>query len=307
MIEADEYDTAFFDKRSKFVHYRPKTCVLNNLEFDHADIFENLQAIEKQFHHLLRTVPQSGRVIFNAHEESLKRVLSMGLWSECESFASQTLAPLSDWTLKGPPESFDVLHKGLPVGQLTWTVQGVHNQMNALACIAAAHHVGVSAELSIQALTQFQNVRRRMELKAQVTLAGQPSTKPVNVFDDFAHHPTAIKTTLEGLRRQVGNTARILCVFEPRSNTMKLGSMKALLPGSLASADWSFCYTSGLDWDAQEALSTLGDKAFCSADLNELVAHVASHAQANDQIICMSNGGFGGIHQKLTDALKAKA
>ena len=307
VIEADEYDTAFFDKRSKFVHYRPKTCVLNNLEFDHADIFENLQAIEKQFHHLLRTVPQSGRVIFNAHEESLKRVLSMGLWSECESFASQTLVPLSDWTLKGPPESFDVLHKGLPVGQLTWTVQGVHNQMNALACIAAAHHVGVSAELSIQALTQFQNVRRRMELKAQVTLAGQPSTKPVNVFDDFAHHPTAIKTTLEGLRRQVGNTARILCVFEPRSNTMKLGSMKALLPGSLASADLSFCYTSGLDWDAQEALSTLGDKAFCSADLNELVARVASHAQASDQIICMSNGGFGGIHQKLTDALKAKA
>jgi UDP-N-acetylmuramate: L-alanyl-gamma-D-glutamyl-meso-diaminopimelate ligase len=306
VIEADEYDTAFFDKRSKFVHYRPKTCVLNNLEFDHADIFENLQAIEKQFHHLLRTVPQSGRVIFNAHEESIKRVLSMGLWSECESFASQSFAPLSDWTLKGAPESFEVLHKGLSVGQLTWTVQGVHNQMNALASIAAAHHVGVSAELSIQALTHFQNVRRRMELKAQVMLAGQPSTTPVNVFDDFAHHPTAIKTTLEGLRRQVGNTARILCVFEPRSNTMKLGSMKALLPDSLASADLSFCYTQGLDWEAQEALSALGDKAFCSSDLNELVARVASHAQASDQIICMSNGGFGGIHQKLTDALKAK-
>jgi len=307
VIEADEYDTAFFDKRSKFVHYRPKTCVLNNLEFDHADIFENLQAIEKQFHHLIRTVPHSGRVIFNAHEESLKRVLSMGLWSERESFALHAMAPLSDWTLKGPPESFDVLYKGTQVGHLTWSLQGVHNQMNALACIAAAHHVGVAADLSIKALAQFQNVRRRMELKAQVVLGGLGLQTPVKVYDDFAHHPTAIKTTLEGLRRQVGEQTRILCVFEPRSNTMKLGSMKALLPQSLASAELSFCYTSGLDWNAQEALSDLGQKVFCSADLSELVAQVVSHAQAGDQIICMSNGGFGGIHQKLTDALKAKA
>ena len=307
VIEADEYDTAFFDKRSKFVHYRPKTCVLNNLEFDHADIFENLQAIEKQFHHLIRTVPQSGQVIFNAHEESLKRVLGMGLWSESVSFALNTVTPVPDWTLSGPPESFDVIHKGTPVGHLDWRVQGVHNQMNALACIAAAHHVGVAADLSIKALTEFQNVRRRMELKAQVVLKGFDLQMPVMVYDDFAHHPTAIKTTLEGLKRQVGDKSRVLCVFEPRSNTMKLGSMKALLPQSLSSADLSFCYTSGLDWDAQEALSALGEKAFCSAELNELVAQVVSHAQPSDHIICMSNGGFGGIHQKLTHALKAKA
>ena len=307
VIEADEYDTAFFDKRSKFVHYRPRTCVLNNLEFDHADIFDNLQSIERQFHHLVRTVPQSGRVIYNAEEKSLQRVLEMGLWSEAEGFALSQACTATDWSLEGPPESFDVIFKGTVVGHLSWGVQGVHNQMNALACIAAAHHVGVDAQKSIEALTLFQNVRRRMELKGQVALGGQSPGTPVCVFDDFAHHPTAIKTTLEGLRRQVGPAARILCVFEPRSNTMKLGSMKALLPESLAEADLSFCYTAGLDWNASEALLPLGDKAFCNAELDALVKEVVSHARSADQIVCMSNGGFGGIHQKLMDALKAKA
>ena len=307
VIEADEYDTAFFDKRSKFVHYRPRTCVLNNLEFDHADIFENIHAIEKQFHHLVRTVPQSGRVIYNAQEQSLATVLKMGLWSSSEGFASEHLtgAPVA-WNLQGPPESFDVIHQGVVVGHLEWSVQGVHNQMNALACIAAAHHVDVPVELSIEALKQFQNVRRRMELKGEVQLSGFDVSAPVRVYDDFAHHPTAIKTTLEGLRRQVGTGARILCVFEPRSNTMKLGSMKALLPESLASADLSFCHTAGLDWDAEDALASLKGKAFCSAELNALIALVVREAQAGDTIVCMSNGGFGGIHQKLIDALKLK-
>ena len=306
VIEADEYDTAFFDKRSKFVHYRPRTCVLNNLEFDHADIFDNLQAIERQFHHLVRTVPPSGRVIYNAEEDSLQRVLKMGLWSQAEGFALSKTTSGADWALQGPPESFDVIYKDAVVGHLSWGVQGVHNQMNALACIAAAHHVGVEADQSIEALTHFQNVKRRMELKGQVAIGGRSQESAVSVFDDFAHHPTAIKTTLEGLRRQVGPNARILCVFEPRSNTMKLGSMKALLPESLAAANLSFCYTSGLDWNAQEALAPLGDKAFCSAELETLVKEVVSHARSADHIVCMSNGGFGGIHQKLLDALKAK-
>lgn len=307
VIEADEYDTAFFDKRSKFVHYRPLTCVLNNLEFDHADIFENLHAIEKQFHHLVRTVPQSGRVIFNAEQDSLGRVLEMGLWSSAEGFAQISKPPTpASWTFEGPPESFDVYHQGKCMGHLEWSVQGVHNQMNALACIAAAHHVNVPVEVSLQALQRFQNVRRRMELKGQVHLAGLEHLEPVLVYDDFAHHPTAIKTTLEGLRRQVGSNRRILCVFEPRSNTMKLGSMKALLAESLASANLSFCHTAGLDWNASEALSSLQDKACCCAELTELIERVSQAAQAGDIIVCMSNGGFGGIHQKLLNALRVK-
>ena len=321
MIEADEYDTAFFDKRSKFVHYRPRTVILNNLEFDHADIFDDLQAIERQFHHLVRTVPALGRLIVNAQERSLQRVIGMGCWSECEGFALDGHQPQEgdtfavNWLLSGPAEDFEVWHERKLLGRLRWSITGVHNQMNALAAIAAAHHVGVSVEESILALEQFQNVRRRMELKGQVALSASTSSilasseRPplVSVYDDFAHHPTAIQTTLEGLRRQLGDEARILCVFEPRSNTMKLGSMKALLPMALQAANLSFCHTQGLDWNAQEALAPLGERAMCANHIEALVELVASKTQAGDHIVCMSNGGFGGIHAKLLSRLAGHA
>ena len=230
VIEADEYDTAFFDKRSKFVHYRPRTAVLNNLEFDHADIFDDLAAIERQFHHLVRTVPGtgphgSGRVVVNGLEESLARVLHMGCWSEVRSFG----AAVSDFTATGEPHAFDVLYQGQTVGHVKWALTGVHNQLNALAAIAAAQHVGVSPEVAANALGHFENVKRRMEVRGTVQRAGGSIT----VYDDFAHHPTAIRTTVDGLRRKVGPAERILAVFEPRSNTMKLGTMKAQLPWSL--------------------------------------------------------------------------
>ncbi|HRF21739.1 MAG TPA: UDP-N-acetylmuramate:L-alanyl-gamma-D-glutamyl-meso-diaminopimelate ligase, partial [Comamonas denitrificans] len=218
VIEADEYDTAFFDKRSKFVHYRPRTAVLNNLEFDHADIFPDLAAIERQFQHLLRTVPAAGRVVSNGLEEALARVLHQGCWSQVRSFGSA----VSDFTAQGPHHAFAVLHAGQVVGQVQWGLSGEHNQLNALAAIAAAEHVGVPPATACAALADFQNVRRRMELRG--TVAG------IALYDDFAHHPTAIRTTLDGLRQQIGQQKRILAVFEPRSNTMKLGTMKAQLP-----------------------------------------------------------------------------
>lgn len=296
VIEADEYDTAFFDKRSKFVHYRPRTAVLNNLEFDHADIFDDLAAIERQFHHLVRTVPGTGRVVVNGLEESLARVVGQGCWSEVASFG----ATVSDFCAKGDPGDFDVLHRGRKVAHLSWSLTGVHNQLNALAAIAAADHVGVSAEQACEALSRFQNVKRRMELRGTVN--------GVAVYDDFAHHPTAIRTTLDGLRRKLGEEARILAVFEPRSNTMKLGTMKSQLPWSLESADLVFCHTAGLDWDAAEALAPLGvgpgRRAQVAGDIDTLLAQVKAAAQPGDHIVCMSNGGFGGIHAKLLAALK---
>ncbi|HYP71008.1 MAG TPA: UDP-N-acetylmuramate:L-alanyl-gamma-D-glutamyl-meso-diaminopimelate ligase, partial [Variovorax sp.] len=234
VIEADEYDTAFFDKRSKFVHYRPRTAILNNLEFDHADIFDNLAAIERQFHHLVRTVPASGRLVVNATEESLQRVLAQGCWSEVAGFGGER----GDWQASGTHDAFDVLNKGKPVGRVQWELSGLHNQMNALAAIAAAEHIGVSPAEAAQALGSFRNVRRRMELRGSVE---QPSGSPIRVYDDFAHHPTAIRTTLDGLRQKLDDAGqrgeRILAVFEPRSNTMKLGAMAAQLPWSLEAAD----------------------------------------------------------------------
>ncbi|MDP3616666.1 MAG: UDP-N-acetylmuramate:L-alanyl-gamma-D-glutamyl-meso-diaminopimelate ligase, partial [Rhodoferax sp.] len=253
VIEADEYDTAFFDKRSKFVHFRPRTAVLNNLEFDHADIFDDLAAIERQFHHLLRTVPASGRVLVNALEESLARVLHMGCWSEVRSFG----AAVSDFTAAGEPDAFDVLYQGQTVGHVKWALTGVHNQLNALAAIAAAQHVGVSPALATDALGRFENVKRRLEVRGSVPRGAGSIT----VYDDFAHHPTAIRTTLNGLRRKVGHSGRILAVFEPRSNTMKLGTMKAQLPWSLEQADLAFCHGGALGWDAREALASMGTKA----------------------------------------------
>ena len=302
VIEADEYDTAFFDKRSKFVHYRPRTAILNNLEFDHADIFDNLEAIERQFHHLLRTVPSNGRVVLNGLEESLARVLQMGCWSEVRSFG----ATVSDFSAQGNPEDFIVLQQGAKVAHVRWTLGGVHNQLNALAAIAAAEHLGVAPAQSALALQQFENVKRRMEVRGRVALAGQQAAPSVTVYDDFAHHPTAIRTTLDGLRRQVG-TARILAVFEPRSNTMKLGAMKSQLPWSLEEADLAFCHSGGLGWDAHEALAPMGVRARVAGSVDTLVQQVRDTAQPGDHVVCMSNGGFGGVHDKLLQALQQAA
>ena len=294
VIEADEYDTAFFDKRSKFVHYRPRTAVLNNLEFDHADIFPDLAAIERQFQHLLRTVPAAGRVVSNGLEETLARVLHQGCWSQVRSFGSA----VSDFTAQGPHHAFAVLHAGQVVGQVQWGLSGEHNQLNALAAIAAAEHVGVPPATACAALADFQNVRRRMELRG--TVAG------IALYDDFAHHPTAIRTTLDGLRQQIGQQKRILAVFEPRSNTMKLGTMKAQLPWALKEADLAFCHTAGLDWDAAQALEPLGAAGRTADNIPTLVQQVMAAVQPNDTIVCMSNGGFGGVHTQLLAALAEK-
>jgi UDP-N-acetylmuramate: L-alanyl-gamma-D-glutamyl-meso-diaminopimelate ligase len=282
VIEADEYDTAFFDKRSKFVHYRPRTAVLNNLEFDHADIFDDLAAIERQFHHLLRTVPSSGRVVVNGLEESLARVLHQGCWSEVRSFG----AAVSDFTAQGEPDCFEVLERGRRAGKVQWQLTGVHNQLNALAAIAAAQHLGVEPEVAAAALREFRNAKRRME-----------------VLGVFAHHPSAIRTTVDGLRRKVGEQ-RILAVFEPRSNTMKLGTMKSQLPWSLEQADLVFCHSGGLGWDPREPLAPMGGRAQVAASVDELLQQVLQAARPGDHVLCMSNGGFGGFHARLLAALR---
>ena len=300
VIEADEYDTAFFDKRSKFVHYRPRTAVLNNLEFDHADIFDDLAAIERQFHHVVRTVPASGRVVINGLEESLQRVLAQGCWSEQRTFG----AAVSDFTAQGDASDFDVHWRGQAAGRVSWSLSGTHNQLNALAAIAAAEHVGVAPAAACQALGSFQNVRRRMELRGTAPRGGGLIT----VYDDFAHHPTAIRTTVDGLRRQLDaadkRSERILAVFEPRSNTMKLGTMKAQLPWALEHADLSFCHTGGLDWDAAAALAPLGARAQVAGSIDALVDQVGRTARAGDHVLCMSNGGFGGVHERLLARLR---
>jgi len=295
VIEADEYDTAFFDKRSKFVHYHPRTAVLNNLEFDHADIFEDLAAIEKQFHHLVRTVPQQGLVVVNGKDDSLQRVLAKGCWTPLEKFGTD-----DDWQAANAQAdgSFDVLYKTQWQGHVAWNLLGEHNRMNALASIAAARHAGVSVAQSLAALSQFKNVKRRMELRGEI--------HGVSVYDDFAHHPTAISTTLAGLRAKVTNTARILAVLEPRSNTMKLGVMKNALPASLTDADLVFCYGADLGWDAAAALEPIKAKASVYSDLAQMVAAITAAAAMGNQILVMSNGGFGGVHQQLLTALANK-
>ena len=300
VIEADEYDTAFFDKRSKFVHYRPRTAILNNLEFDHADIFDDLAAIERQFHHLVRTVPGSGRIVVNAREKSLARVLGQGCWSERVLFGSDTA---NGFSARGEPDSFDVLKDGRKVARVEWAIGGVHNQLNALAALAAAEHVGVAPALAAEALARFQNVRRRMEVRGVVA---RPDGN-ITVYDDFAHHPTAIHTTIDGLRRQVtsqGGPQRILAIFEPRSNTMKLGTMTAQLPWSLESADLAFCHAGGLDWDARAALAPMGERAQVADNIDQLLAQVTAAARPGDHLLCMSNGGFGGIHARLLELLR---
>ncbi len=292
VIEADEYDTAFFDKRSKFVHYCPKTAVLNNLEFDHADIFRDLAAIEQQFHHFIRTVPRSGLLVANGVDPALARVFELGCWTPVERFGVS-----GGWQAEVvDADAFRVSFAGEEQGRVRWELLGQHNLANALAAIAAAKHAGVAAGAACEALGRFSNVKRRMELRG--TAGG------VTVYDDFAHHPTAIATTVAGLRHKVGK-ARILAVLEPRSNTMKLGVMKEALPGSLAQADLVYCYSANLGWNPADALAPLGVKAVCHHDLDALVAAIADAARSGDQVLVMSNGGFGGIHQKLLDLLGA--
>ncbi|SIT42078.1 UDP-N-acetylmuramate:L-alanyl-gamma-D-glutamyl-meso-diaminopimelate ligase [Paraburkholderia piptadeniae] len=305
VIEADEYDTAFFDKRSKFVHYRPRTAILNNLEFDHADIFPDLAAIETQFHHLVRTVPGIGRIVSNGREDALERVLTRGCWSDVERFGVEggwQALPAEDGV--AVDERFAVYHCGERVGVVDWQVQGDHNRMNAIAAIAAARHIGVPPAQAAKSLSTFRNVKRRMEVRGSVD--------GVTVYDDFAHHPTAIQTTIAGLRTRVGrDNTRVLAVLEPRSNTMKLGVMKAQLPSSLADADLVFGYGApagkdALGWDLAEALAPMGGKAQAFSDIDALVKAIVAAAQPGDHVLVMSNGGFGGVHQKLLDALSAR-
>ena len=292
VIEADEYDTAFFDKRSKFVHYHPMTAVLNNLEYDHADIFENLAAIEKQFHHLVRTIPRTGLVVANARSEALDRVLEMGCWSRTQRFNSP-----EGWSVDAERT---VRLAGTVVGSLAgMPAAGLHNAINAIAAIAAACDAGVTPEAAVQAMGDFAGVARRLEVKGKA--AG------VTVIDDFAHHPSAIEATIEALREKVGR-GRILVVFEPRSNTMKLGSMKDRLAPSLSDADRVYCYKGpSVQWDPAIALLPLGAKASTFAgNIEELARIVAEDAKEGDTILCMSNGGFGGICGRLLEHLKAK-
>lgn len=295
VIEADEYDTAFFDKRSKFIHYRPKTAILNNLEFDHADIFPDLEAIERQFHHLVRTIPKSGLIIANGADPAVERVLTSGTWTPVEKFGVA-----HGWEA-GSPDSdggFEVVWQGKPVGRIRWSLMGTHNRLNALAVIAAARGAGVAPAEAIAALNSFSGIRRRMEVRGKV--AG------VTVYDDFAHHPTAIQTTLEGLRAKVGK-ARVLAVLEPRSNTMKRGVMKDQLPASVALADLVYVYSAGLGWDAGALFAGLGTKARCIDNLDALVRAIAADAGPGDHVLVMSNGGFGGLHGKLLEALARPA
>jgi len=309
VIEADEYDTAFFDKRSKFVHYRPRTALLNNLEFDHADIFADLAAIETQFHHLVRTVPGNGLVVVNGEEPALERVIARGAWAPVEKFGQDQH---NAWSLiSQDADGFIVLQDGKELATVTWApdsgVMGRHNQLNALAAIASANHIGIAPADAARALAEFKNVKRRLE-----TIG---AANDVTVYDDFAHHPTAIITTVDGLRRRVGQS-RILAVLEPRSNTMKLGVMKAQLPNSLEAADKIFAYGAStgkdsLGWDLNEVLAPLNAKsdnrAVAFDDPSALVEAVANEARPGDHILVMSNGGFGGVHQKILTAIQEKA
>jgi UDP-N-acetylmuramate: L-alanyl-gamma-D-glutamyl-meso-diaminopimelate ligase len=302
VIEADEYDTAFFDKRAKFVHYRPRTVVLNNLEYDHADIYPDIAAIRRQFNQLLRTVPQSGRVLVNAHDANLAETLAEGCWTPRETFGLAGSKSNADWSAdvgEGTANRrFAVRHDGREVGVIDWPLLGVHNVMNALAAIAAAHHVGVAAEQSVQALNAFRGVKRRMEVRGIV--AG------VTVYDDFAHHPTAIETTLAGLRAQVG-AARIVAVLESRSNTMRLGVHRDALAASLALADrvWFFAPPT-LNWDLRGAVAALEGRTEFVPDIDALAAAVAADVRPGDHVLIMSNGGFGGLHDKLLALLRQR-
>ena len=287
VLEADEYDTAFFDKRSKFVWYRPRTAILNNLELDHADIFPDLSAIETQFHHLVRIVPANGLLVANGDVAAIDRVLARGCWTSVERFGARC-----EWSLGGihPDDSFDVHLHGETQGTIRWDLMGDHNRLNALAALAAARHAGVPVAQGIDALNRFQGVKRRMEVRG--------TANGITVYDDFAHHPTAFETTIAGLRRRVGK-ARIVAVFEPRSNTMKLGTMQDRLARSLEGADLVYCYAGNLGWDPRQALAQLGTRAALHFEMAPLLDALADALEPGDHVLLMSNGGFGGIHEKL--------
>ena len=300
VIEADEYDTAFFDKRSKFVHYRPRTAILNNLEYDHADIFPDVEAIERQFHHLVRTIPASGLIVHHRSDPHLAKVLAMGCWSGREAFAREPVAAASGWSARlaaghEDGSAFEVLCDGAPVGRIEWSLIGGHNVDNALAAIAAARHAGVPAEVGCQALCLFSGIKRRMELRGEV--------RGVRVYDDFAHHPTAIATTLEGLRRRVGDE-RIVAVLEPRSNTMRQGVHREQLAPSLTLADEVWLHVPAeVRWDPSPVLQALGGRGHVSNDVDALATELAGRLHPGEHALIMSNGGFGGLHEKLLAAL----
>jgi UDP-N-acetylmuramate: L-alanyl-gamma-D-glutamyl-meso-diaminopimelate ligase len=295
VIEADEYDSAFFDKRSKFVHYRPKTLVINNLEFDHADIFADLGAIQTQFHHLVRMVPENGLILTPNNTPAIEDMLKRGCWSSRQSLGKEWHAEL----LKKDGSEFNVLHNGVIAGTVTWALVGQHNVDNALMAIAAAHHAGVTLPDAIDALSFFKNVKRRMEVKGEVN--------NITLYDDFAHHPTAIATTLDGLRKKVGN-ARILAVLEPRSNTMKMGVHKDTLANSWQKADKVYLYEpEGMDWSLVDSVAHSNAPTHCFRDVEKIVQGVCNVAQPGDHILVMSNGGFEGIHGRILDALKMKS
>ncbi len=296
VVEADEYDTAFFDKRSKFVHYRPRTLILNNLEYDHADIFPDLDAIQRQFHHLVRTVPGGGLIVSHGGDANLDAVLDMGCWTPVERFSG----PGGAWqAAHGNPDGsrFTVMLNGREQGTVNWPLLGNHNVDNALAAIAAARHAGVPPAQAVDALSRFEGVKRRMQLRADIG--------GIRVYDDFAHHPTAIRTTLAGLRAQVGG-ARIIAILEPRSNTMRLGVHRDQLAGSLADADRVLLYRpADLEWDLQAVAATLGPRAQVFDSVDAIVEAVLTDVHPGDQVLVMSNGGFGGIHERLSRGLKA--
>ena len=298
VIEADEYDTAFFDKRAKFVHYRPRTVILNNLEYDHADIYPDVASIRRMFNQLLRTVPGNGRLIVNAHDAELKTTLEMGAWTQRETFAIGGGVDWSAHIRPGVSGRFTVSLQDRPVGEVAWDLLGEHNVMNALAAVAAARQAGVAPAQALQALREFRGVKRRMEIRGVV---GE-----VTVYDDFAHHPTAIDTTLRGLRARVGS-ARIIAVLEPRSNTMKMGVHRDHLAPSLTTADLAYFYTPpDLGWDLHGAVVSMGERARFAENVDGLASDLAAQARPGDHILVMSNGGFGGLHEKLLAALKAR-
>src|ERR1700733_9849175 len=303
VIEADEYDTAFFDKRAKFVHYRPRTLVLNNLEFDHADIYEDVAAIERQFHHLIRTLPGSGRILWNAADPRLERTLAMGCWTPCEGFAGRALGVNALWTSRAAPgvadgSAFDVLEGTKVHGRVQWSLIGEHNVDNALAALAAARHAGVPVVQGIEALRSFKGVARRMQVRGE---AGG-----IVVYDDFAHHPTAIQTTLAGLRARVKG-ARIIAVLEPRSQTMRMGVHRETLAPAFAAADQVWIYApANLGWNVEPVVASLGERGHLHRDLNALSADLAGSLRPGDQVIVMSNGSFGGLHARLLAALQAR-